>query len=154
MTKAFALWCSALLFPITLLVVTLHSGSARAQNQKVYNPISLPANNEISDTLSDKDIPMGEGGFARDYLVKLEGNDQVAIDLTSESFDTMVTLIAADGSTVGQNDDGPDGSTNSLLFARIKESGQYIIRVRAFGETGSGAFKLKVTRLRPVEASK
>jgi hypothetical protein len=58
--------------------------------------------------------------------------------------------MAGDGSTVGENDDGPDGTTNSLLFTRITETGRYIIRVRAFGETSGGAFKLKVTRLRPV----
>lgn len=155
MTNAFARWWYfALLFPTTLVAFSFSSQSARAQNSMVYNPISLPASNEISDNLSEKDIPMGEGGFARDYLVKLNANDQVAIDLTSDNFDTIVTLMAADGSTVGQNDDGPDGSTNSLLFARIKESGQYTIRVRAFGETGSGAFNLKVNRLRPIEAKR
>ena len=122
-----------------------------AQGQSIYNPIDLSSNREIEDTLSERDIPTGEGGFARDYRVKLESDDQVAIDLTSENFDAMVMLIAADGSTVAENDDGPDGTTNSLLFARITESGTYIVRVRAFGETGGGNFTLKVTRLRPVK---
>ena len=140
----------ALLIPATMIALSLNAGLARAESQKIYNPIPLPATNEVSDTLSDKDIPTGEGGFARDYIVKLTAGDQVAIDLISESFDAIVTLMTADGTTVGQNDDGPDGSTNSLLFARIKDSGTYIIRVRAFGEAGGGAFKLKVARLRPV----
>ena len=82
--------------------------------------------------------------------MKLNDGDQVAIDLISENFDTIVTLLASDGSTVAENDDGPDGSTNSLLFSRINETGDYIVRVRAFGETGGGAFTLKVTRLRPI----
>ena len=60
--------------------------------------------------------------------MRLEAGEQVAIDLTSEDFDTI-----------------------SLLFARITQGGKYIVRVRAFGETGSGSFKLKVTRLRPVK---
>jgi hypothetical protein len=54
------------------------------------------------------------------------------------------------GVTVVENDDGPDGTTNSLLFTRIKESGTYIVRVRAFGETTGGPFKLQVTRLKPI----
>lgn len=120
------------------------------RSQRLYNPISLPNSNQISDTLTDQDIPTGEGGFARDYTIMLKKGDQVAIDLTSEEFDTIVTLMAADGSTVSENDDGPDGSTNSLLFSRISEAGKYIVRVRAFGETGSGKFNLTVTRLRPV----
>jgi hypothetical protein len=150
MIKAFAARFSfALLVPASLLAVGLNAAAARAQNQ-FYNPITMPTNNEVSDTLTDKDIPIGEGGFARDYTISLTAGDQVAIDLSSESFDTIVTLLAADGSSVGENDDGPDGSTNSLLFTRITETGKYIIRVRAFGATGGGTFKLKLTRLRPV----
>jgi hypothetical protein len=126
--------------------------AAKAQN-RLYNPIPLTSGNELSDTLTENDIPTGEGGFARDYLINLQDGDQVAIDLISESFDTIVTLMASDGSTVAENDDGPDGSTNSLLFARITETGQYIIRVRAFGETGGGPFTLKVTRLRPISGN-
>ncbi|TVQ46194.1 MAG: peptidase [Gloeocapsa sp. DLM2.Bin57] len=118
---------------------------------RMYNPLSLPSNNEVEDILSDKDIPTGEGGFARDYYVYLEENDQVVIDLISDDFDPIVSLIAADGSKIGENDDGPDGTNNSLLFLRITESGTYIVRVRAFGETGGGNFKLRLTRLRPVD---
>lgn len=44
-----------------------------------------------------------------------------------------------------------DGTSNSLLFTRIAETGNYIIRVRSFGETGVGNFKLKVTKLQPIK---
>lgn len=117
--------------------------------RKIYDPVPISSDNEIADTLSERDIPTGEGGFARDYFMQLEKGDQIAIDLTSEEFDTIVTLIASDGSTIAENDDGPDGTTNSLLFSRITENGKYIIRVRAFGETSGGKFQLKLTRLKP-----
>lgn len=115
----------------------------------LYHPIPLTLNTEINDNLTAQDIPTGEGGFSRDYVVNLSAGDQVAIDLKSDEFDTMIMLIAADGSTVGSNDDGPDGGTSSLLFARITETGKYIVRVRTFGVTGGGRFSLQVTRLRP-----
>lgn len=121
------------------------------QAESLYSPIPLTSVNQISDTLSNKDIPTGEGGFARDYALELTEGDQVAIDLISDDFDAIVILLSDDGTTVAENDDGPDGSTNSLLFSRITESGKYIIRVRAFGETGSGKFILKVSRLRPTK---
>lgn len=143
-------WYAALLMGISLLGTQIAALPAKAQ-EKLYNPIPLPPNNTVSDTLSEQDIPTGEGGFARDYKVKLEEGDQVAIDLLSDQFDTIVILLASDGSTVAENDDGPDGTTNSLLFARITEEGNYIIRVRAFGETGGGNFNLKLTRLRPLQ---
>ena len=112
--------------------------------------LQLEYHSEMYDRLSDQDIPTGEGGFAKDYWVKLDKGDQVAVDLMSDEFDSVVLLLGSDGTTIAENDDGPDGSTNSLLFSRITESGRYIIRVHAFGETGGGNFRLKVTRLRPV----
>ena len=148
--KAFAARLSqVVLVSATLMAVSISATTSVAQS-KLYTPIPLPPSNQVSDTLSEKDIPTGQGGFARDYSVKLNAGDNVAIDLRSESFDTIVTLLGPDGSTVGENDDGPDGTTNSLLFIRIVKTGTYIVRVHAFGETGVGPFKLKVTRLRPV----
>ncbi len=143
-------WYCALSLGVTGIAIAILGLPATAQ-QKIYDPVPISSNKEISDTLSEKDIPTGEGGFARDYYTDLEEGDQIAIDLTSEEFDTMVTLIAADGSTVAENDDGPDGTTNSLLFSRITENGKYIIRVRAFGETSGGEFQLKLTRLKPAK---
>lgn len=149
MIQAFVARSSRFLsFPFTLLILTTCALTVRAQSQ-LYNPLPLPANGEVADSLSDKDIPTGQGGFARDYSVTMNAGDNIAIDLSSENFDTIVTLMK-NGVTVVENDDGPDGTTNSLLFTRVKEAGTYIIRVRAFGETAGGGFKLKVTRLRPV----
>jgi Bacterial pre-peptidase C-terminal domain len=117
-------------------------------DRSVYNPQPLPSNGEIRETLSDRDIPTGEGGFARDYSIQLVPGEQLAVDVTSENFDTVVMLINYQGKTIGKNDDGPDGSSNSLLFTRIKDSGTYYIRVQGFGETSSGEFKLKVSKLK------
>jgi hypothetical protein len=129
------------------IAAVLGSMPVLSQN-RLYNPIPLSLNTPLPDVLSAQDIPTGEGGFARDYWVNLQAGDQVAIDLTSEDFDALLLLLAADGSTVAENDDGPDGTTNALLFARITESGRYILRVRAFGATGGGKFTVKMTRLR------
>ncbi len=141
-------WYYILLFGFTLGTIELQKLPVKAES-KIYSPVSIISGTAISDILTEEDIPTGEGGFARDYYVELEAGDQIAIDLTSENFDTMVMLIASDGTTVGENDDGPDGTTNSLLFSRITETGKYIVRVRAFGETSGGKFTLKLTRLKP-----
>ncbi|MGD1921561.1 MAG: PPC domain-containing protein [Pleurocapsa sp.] len=116
---------------------------------KIYDPLAISSEQTISDVLTEDDIPTGEGGFARDYYVQLEKGDQVAIDLSSDNFDSMVMLIAADGAKVAENDDGPDGTTNSLLFSRINAAGKYVVRVRAFGDTSGGKFTLKLTKLKP-----
>jgi hypothetical protein len=139
-----------LIIPITLIIIGIGSRTVSAQN-KLYSPIPLTNFTKISDTLSNKDIPTGQGGFARDYSVKLNKGDNLAVDLSSENFDTIITLLAPNGATVLENDDGPDGTSNSVLFTRITDAGTYIIRVRSFGKTGVGTFELKVTKLQPVK---
>ncbi len=139
-----------IIVPAILLTIGISTRAAFAQN-KLYSPIPLTSSTEFTDTLSDKDIPTGQGGFARDYAVKLNKGDNLAVDLSSDNFDSIITLLAPNGTTLSENDDGPDGSSNSLLFTRIVETGTYIIRVRSFGETGVGKFKLKVTKLQPIK---
>jgi hypothetical protein len=139
----------ALFVPFTLLAVGVNTAVANAQTS-FYKPMPIVSGKTLTDKLTNKDLPTGQGGFARDYVLPLKEGDQLSIDLTSENFDTIVTLISNDGSTVAENDDGPDGSTNSLLFTRITKTGTYFIRVRAFGELAGGNFKLKVTPLKPL----
>jgi Bacterial pre-peptidase C-terminal domain len=134
---------------MSALALGISALSAKADTP-VYNPIPMPASNEVTDTLSEKDIPTGVGGFSRDYMVTFKEGDQVVLDLISDQFDALVTLIGPDGATVGENDDGPDGTTNSLLFTRITRAGNYIVRVAPYAGQGLGGFTLKVTRLRPI----
>jgi Bacterial pre-peptidase C-terminal domain len=145
----FSVFGLSLLVPLTALAIGTNALSAKADTP-VYNPIPIPASNEVTDTLSEKDIPTGVGGFSRDYVVTLKEGDQIVLDLISDQFDALVTLIGPDGATVGENDDGPDGTTNSLLFTRITRAGNYIVRVAPYAGQGLGGFTLKVTRLRPV----
>jgi hypothetical protein len=149
MSQVFPSRCSVLFaLPLAIALLSSNPPQARSQN-RVYSPLPLTFGKTVTDRLSNQDIPTGQGGFARDYAVQLQAGDQITIDLTSDDFDTMVYLIASDGATVGENDDGPDGTTNSLLFTRIVRAGTYFIRVRSFGEVGSGRYNLKVTLLKP-----
>ena len=134
----------------TLIAMATAAAPLPAWGQ-LYNPSRLPRGGDINDTLSDSDIPSGFGGYFRDYVVQLNNGDQITIDVTTQAFDPMVSLINPDGQTIAENDDGPDGTLNSLLFTRISQPGDYIVRVRSFGDTGSGPFNLKLTRLRPIE---
>ncbi len=122
--------------------------STLSSTSPVYRPLSLVLNNDVSGILSDRDIPLGDGGFARDYVVQLTAGDQVAIDLVSDNFDPVVALLTRKAKTIGKNDDGPDGTSNSLLFARIKTTDTYIVRVQGFSDTSGGNFTLRVNRLR------
>ena len=136
--------------PATLFGIVMGGSSAIAQTSPLYNPLTIPESNEITESLSNQDIPTGLGGFARDYRLSLSDGDHIVIDLLSDEFDTIVTLIGPDGTTSGENDDGPDGSTNSMLFYRVDDPGDYTIRVAPYAGQGFGQFTLKITRLRPI----
>lgn len=141
---------SKIVIASTVILINQATAVIAATKAQVYNPIPLPIGKEIKDNLTKSDFPTGEGGFARDYIVNLRAGDQIVIDLKSDSFDTIVTLIGAKGVVIGENDDAAEGTTNSLLFERIPKDGNYIVRVRSFGtEPVEGAFTLKLTRLRP-----
>lgn len=119
--------------------------------QRLYQPKSLQTETlELDDSLSEQDIPTGQGGFARDYRLELKAGDRLEIAVASESFDPVLAFLASDGSTVAENDDGPDGSTNPLLYTKAPDTGVYTIRVQTFGRGAGGKFKLKLTLLRPV----
>lgn len=153
MVKRLFFWLNSdlifrLALPVTSVIILSSTELAIAQSY-MYSPVPLAIDQEIADTLSQQDIPSGQGGFYRDYSASLKQGEQILIEVKSKSFDTIVSLIARGGTTIGENDDGPDGTTNSLLFARIVKSGNYIIRVRSFSDKASvGPFTIKVTRLR------
>jgi hypothetical protein len=127
------------------------SASVMAQPKpSFYAAIPLPKGS-VTDTLSDRDIPTGQKGFAKDYAIETQAGDRLEIFASSEAFDTIVSLLGKDGDVVAENDDGEAEGTNSLLFYRIKKPGTYTIRVQSFGGSSGGKFTLSVTKLKPVE---
>ncbi|NJL09886.1 MAG: pre-peptidase, partial [Calothrix sp. SM1_7_51] len=78
------------------------SGKLAIAQANMYSPFPLAINKELTDTLSQQDIPTGQGGFYRDYIVSLKQGEQIAIEVKSKSFDTIVSLIARGGTTIGE----------------------------------------------------
>jgi len=66
-------------------------------------------------------------------IVRLEG--------LAEPFDITLELYNPQGEQIESNDDGA-GGRNALLTALLKESGRYLLRVHAFGDGGSGPYRL------------
>lgn len=134
-------WSFLLIFPLWLISATA--------NAQPYKPIPISGGSEVKDVLSDKDIPTGQRGFARDYGITLEADDRLEVSVISPAFDTVVTLMDKDGNSIAENDDAGPDTTNSLLFARIPKAGNYVVRVQSFGGSRGGKFTLKVVKLRP-----
>lgn len=76
------------------------------------------------------------------YEIDGEAGETLSVTLESNAFDTMVYVSNPDGTTLGSNDDGNDGS-NSELVVRLFESGTHKIFVTAFSDD-SGPYTLTI----------
>lgn len=114
-----------------------------------YKPSVITSGVEVKDILTDKDIPTGQKGFARDYVIVAEKDERLEITVNSGNFDTVLSLIDNKGEVISENDDAVGDSTNSMIFFKVRQSGTYIVRVSSFGGSSGGKFTLKVTKLRP-----
>jgi hypothetical protein len=135
-----------------LIASSLLLGQFSASAQAFYNPLPVTAGETLESALTSADIPTGEfGSFYRDYRITVESGSYLAVELSSEDFDTVVRLIGSDGGLVAENDDANFETTNSILVSRVESGQDYTIRVGSYGEIGAGRFQLKVIPLRPLE---
>jgi hypothetical protein len=136
---------------LTGILILANVSARSAIAQSFYQPGTL-VDGRVDDILSDRDIPTGQKGFAKDYKIEVMADDRLEIVASSSAFDTIVTIINQSGSAIAENDDGAVG-TDSLLFVKIPKSGNYVVRVQSFGGSRGGRFSLIVTRLQPIPFS-
>ena len=119
--------------------------------ESVYKPTAIASGVDVNDILTDKDIPTGQKGFARDYAITVQKDDRLEISVNSGAFDTVLSLLDSAGEVVAENDDSVGDNTNSLIFFKVRQSGNYIIRVSSFGGSSGGKFTLRVNKLQVVK---
>jgi hypothetical protein len=88
-------------------------------------------------------------GLDIDYTILLTAGREAIITITSDDFDTTLTLLDADGQEILFDDDGGSG-TNSLLRYTPTADGLFTIRVGAFSLSQRGNFTLSVIAIRQV----
>lgn len=108
----------------------------------------------ITEALSSDQVAMHDGrlesGDDRAYDGKLydvyeiqgQAGETLSITLESDDFDTVVYVSNPDGTNLGRNDDGNDG-TNSELIVRLYESGTHKVYVTALSDD-SGSYTLTI----------
>lgn len=77
------------------------------------------------------------------YVVRGDEGTVALIRVDSEDFDTVLQVQDESGNHL-ENDDAPDGTTNSQLTYSFFEAGSAQILVRAFDGGGSGSYRLSV----------
>lgn len=84
-----------------------------------------------------------------DWRFRVQAPTRVVITMTSDDFDTYLELGRMDGSRfveiASNDDDETTGTTNSRIDFVLPSAGDYVIRARAFADSGSGRYALTVT---------
>ncbi len=82
-----------------------------------------------------------------------QAGDEVIIRMTSDDFDSYLTLSDEDGVELTYNDDG-GGNLNSLIGPfELPETGSYTIEARSLGGTSTGKYTLTLDRAELVDIS-
>lgn len=82
------------------------------------------------------------GGARQDWKFDVAERVAIQITTTSDDFDTLLSLVDANGNLITENDDGADG-TNSQIVALL-EPGSYCASLKGF-DGGGGAATVSVT---------
>lgn len=97
-------------------------------------------------TESDPRLP-SNGGRHDLWLYQGRAGETIAIDLTSEEFDTLLEFGMEHGGEFHQldrDDDGGDG-TDSRLVVTLAEDASYVIRATSFGAEQTGAYRITLS---------
>ena len=93
-----------------------------------------------------------EAQFYDDYLLRAEAGRRFEIGVTSEAFDSYVSVYRevdeADATPIASDDDG-GGYPHALLRFAPDADGTYRVRVRGFSAEAEGAYQLSLTERAP-----
>ena len=117
--------------PITITAGSLGASSGRYTLS--VEPLSTEQVVRHDGALTADDPRAYDGKLYDAYELEGQAGDTVSVTLESEDFDTVVYVSNPDGTNLGRNDDGTDG-TNSELIVRLLESGTQTVYVTALSD--------------------
>lgn len=101
----------------------------------------------------DSSDPVADGhSYFDEHRISVGAGDRLAITLVSEAFDPVVEIFrVGDSVPIGHNDD--DGASfNARYVLSAPAAGDYIVRVRSFGERSRGAYTVGLAPMPPLPA--
>lgn len=91
--------------------------------------------------LAPGDETLDDGQYVDLYEFSGHRGTRVALTAESDAFDTNLFLLGP-GDTAENNDDGPNGGTNSRIDFTLPEDGAYQVAVTSFNGGETGAYRL------------
>lgn len=110
---------------------------AQATNTTVFAGVP------VSGSLAPGDVTLNSGEFVDWYSLSGTTGQQMRIEVTSPDFDTYI-LVRGSGLSL-DNDDRPDGTTNSQIGATLPATATYQLGVTSYRPAETGAYTLSIT---------
>ncbi len=93
--------------------------------------------------LAEGDCTLEDGTFADVWQLEVADGQNLALELISADFDTVITLLDANCEVVASNDDCDDTTDSCLVFRQLA-GGSYSVVATSF-EVATGAYELTAT---------
>lgn len=100
----------------------------------------------VNGELSDADRTLDDGSKFDEYTFTGNAGDRIVISMSSDAFDTYLSLRASDGSEVASNDDRAEGDTNSEISVTLSASGTFKIWANAYEPGSMGSYRLSLQK--------
>jgi len=98
--------------------------------------------------LNSNDAISDNGKFHEVFTVEVSGGTTVMFDLSSDEYDTFLSIERGDGSTL-HNDDIDAETTNSRLLMAFDDATELAVTVTSYDVGQSGQFELVVSEIDP-----
>jgi hypothetical protein len=76
------------------------------------------------------------------YMIEGRANQNIAISVVSDDFDTYLMFVDENGNEIAQNDDIDGNTTNSQITATLPRDGHYLIVVNGYDSNSRGNYRV------------
>ncbi|MEM0978673.1 MAG: tetratricopeptide repeat protein [Cyanobacteria bacterium P01_H01_bin.58] len=101
---------------------------------------------DVEGQLENGDEVLQDGSLYDLHTFEGEAGQFIEIRLSSDAFDTYLTLVGPDGERVAENDDGGEG-LNSIIYIQLPQTGRYSVIANAYDAAERGRYRLTVTAI-------
>lgn len=96
----------------------------------------------IGDTVSGE---LTASSPSATYSIDAHAGDELTFSVTSDAFDSYLTLLDAGGASLATDDDSGGDKNASIQAFVVPEDGTYSIKVESYNQVSTGAYTLTVT---------
>ena len=133
------LWLAAPIAASTTLTVDSTDHTIQIAQASLIEPA---ASITITGRLDRDSLVLPDGNYYQEHTFEGQAGEELAIQLSSDDFDTHLILKNHSNEIIAENNDGAYG-TNSTIVVKLPTTGVYTLLATTFGEADIGSYKIE-----------